>query len=234
MFSIVNAESIQTAKFILVQNLPHNISSKEIEDFFSFCGEINELEINESSALIHFESTAASSTARMLSNARFEDKIIRVSYYFSQFESGTARNQQLNANTREYQANYLVSEWIAKGMLLTNSLIKKGKEILDKYQVIETVEPYIEKAKVTTKDAVNQFNDKYQISKQVEDFGEKMNLKGKVGIAKHYAEIARSRAMENEYIRKANEVVTDSLYTAQATIEEGKKMYKASSNAVTE
>jgi RNA recognition motif-containing protein len=144
--------STPTAALVRAENIDSEVTTEKLREFFEFCGEIIEIHISEADepsgtkeALVLFGSSTAAKTAIMLTDALLRGKTIKVSYYFEEFadEAPSSPSRSPTEGNRDREASKLLSEWIARGMLLTDKLVETGRQALAKYRIIERVEPIV-------------------------------------------------------------------------------------------
>ncbi|KAI3644794.1 hypothetical protein MP228_010958 [Amoeboaphelidium protococcarum] len=186
-----------TPCLIKVTNIDASVSREKIKEFFDFCGSILGIEITASgdqgqSALIMFDNPTSSNTATMLTQARLGGSPIKVSYYHSQYSDLIAKvTEQQGAEARaasavtaagasgstrralprDFQAQYIASQWIADGVLVGESLIQQAAQTLEKIPLVkksvDTVYPIINTAVTGVSNEVRRIDQTYEISKSV-------------------------------------------------------------------
>ncbi|KAI8885731.1 hypothetical protein K501DRAFT_215175 [Backusella circina FSU 941] len=154
-----------TPCLVLVKNIAKETNQDTIKDFFSFCGIITAFEMKlhdeHQEALIHFEKESAAKTATLLSQAVVDDSAIQVEPYFKDtppqdpvIDQPAPQQQEVKSVTR------VMSELLASGYVLTDSVLAKGAEFDGRHNVSTRVNGYLNKIGVD----MGRINQKFQKS----------------------------------------------------------------------
>lgn len=158
-----------TKRLVAIDNIALKTEREAIEDFFSFCGIIESLEIKVDGehkiGLILFEEDSAANTAVQFSEvAVIDDNPIKVEPYFKSAaaDSPDTKLQSAEVTTDTSQSkdgksvSHVMAELLASGYVLTDNVLKKGVEFDERYNVSTRVNGYINKMAVN----FNQLNNK--------------------------------------------------------------------------
>jgi len=167
--SMSSASSQQDAtNRVLVQNLNPQATEQSLRDFFSFCGKITSLQLVRSEgeesakAIVTFESKAEAGTALLLTNAILVDRVITITPYY---EMDSATNGILGTNTQVQQIPFntsTVSNVLADGVILGESLVKSAKQLSDEYHIMDSI-----------KGRVQSIDDQYHVQETLKSIADK-------------------------------------------------------------
>ncbi|KAM7279731.1 hypothetical protein ACFE04_006865 [Oxalis oulophora] len=179
---------------VKVSNVSLAASESDIIDFFSFSGEIENVEFlsdNEQSrtAYISFKDAQGAETAVLLSGAKIVDKLITVELapdynppaVLSAVSSEGSENKEGSSSASTIRkAEDVVSSMLAKGFILGKDVIGKAKEFDEKHQLTST-----------TTSKMKEMDEKFQVSEKT---------KSAIAVAGQKASNAGSAVMKNRYV----------------------------------
>jgi RNA recognition motif-containing protein len=221
------------SRSVLVENISPSATDKTVGDFFSFCGKITKLymkkqEGGESSAIVEFETEAASRTALLLTNALIVDRPITVSLYTgavqSDFDAGAKQDlgkevPQENITQHDFKVpdeerskTSVVASLLAAGYILGKDSLQKAQDFDEKHHLTSKAKDALEQIK----GKAQEFDQSYKISSTIQStahqLDEKYNISEKVTtaaqIAKTQAEKLALKAAENPTIQKGISTVS--------------------------
>lgn len=156
----------------------------------------------------------------MLTNARLGGTAIQVSYYFEQYAKVTASANTTGTEApseRDQQANKIASEWIARGMFMSDRAIATAHQALTKYGVIQRVEPIVTKVTSAAFAQANKLDEQYQIKQRAQQATEyALGQAAKLGEA----------ALKYPMVQQANDVISKTVSAANATLAESTRLYQ--------
>lgn len=127
-----------------VSNISHNATEKEIRDFFSFCGKIEELTITPASgesgapqtASITFQQPSAARTALLLDNTQLQNVPIHVTApaSLSELQQDVEHNatEIEHPNQEDKPRTAIFAEYLASGYVLGDQILQRGIEFDEK------------------------------------------------------------------------------------------------------
>jgi hypothetical protein len=80
----------------------------------------------------------------------------------------------------------MAAEWIASGLALTDMVVSKGHSLLYQYRVIETVQPYVQRAQDVATAQATKMNERYRLSERAQHLEETYHVTERVSQAKAY------------------------------------------------
>ncbi|KAK2626172.1 hypothetical protein QTJ16_004434 [Diplocarpon rosae] len=134
-----------SANTVHVKNISSATSKKEVQDFFSFCGKISNLELTPSdstqSATVTFEKETAAKTALLLDNTQLGATHVQVASASgstdddgSHFTQNTERDSD-EITQEEKPRSRIAAEYIAHGYVLGDQAIQKAIDLDNKHGV---------------------------------------------------------------------------------------------------
>ena len=208
------------------------MTPQKLREFFEFCGHVVDMELQQRPkegiqvAIIQFGNATAASTAVLLNNAKLESKFIQVRPYFDQTTAtdGTPP-AATTATAKEYQANHIAAEWVASGLMLTDSVIQSGKHLLEQFKVTDT----LDHVKTVAIRKAAEWNDKFKVTDKAQAIDQKYSVMRRVEEAKNLAlsgaTALSQKAMQYPIIQNAAHVVQDTVGTASATLTQSQQIY---------
>ncbi|KAI9168540.1 Protein vip1 [Blastocladiella emersonii ATCC 22665] len=180
-FNVADIEATPNA--VLVQNISANATEKSVKDFFSFCGKINRFEMLTSGetqeAFILFDKESAANTARLLSNAVIVDRSVTVKSFFEAHESDAAvaveedAKKAIETNDDEHKPyTRVIAELLAEGYTLSETIVKRGVEIDDKYSVTKTLAAYMFSARAKAE----ALDEQYKVTNLLKEMDAKFHI----------------------------------------------------------
>ena len=190
------AEQKKTCK-VQVTNITEEASNSNISDFFSFCGKIKSLSVQEAEdktkkAIIEFEKPEATTTAVLLDNAIIINKPISVVLYSAENEKQAEEEKQNqvpteNITQREVEEDEskssIVRSLISQGYELAHGTLQKAQQLDKDYEISQKINSGYEtlKGKAAEYDSrwgvsdtvskkMNQVNEDYKVSEKVGSF----------------------------------------------------------------
>jgi len=166
------APTTPTPNIVVVTNISLNTNEKVLREFFSFCGEIEELHLTPSDdsqkAIIRFTRESAARTALLLSNAYLGEKNIFVAPYFDDLPPYVNQEHPLDPNEKgpaeirqeDKPKLSIVVELLANGYVLNDRIIDGAKSFDERYGVSHIFKQYLMTAQTKTAE----IDEKYQIS----------------------------------------------------------------------
>ncbi|KAI9356350.1 hypothetical protein BD770DRAFT_411272 [Pilaira anomala] len=144
-----------TANIVLIKNISGQTQEATIKDFFSFCGQIQAFEMRKTNdnelqeAIVYFEQESAAKTATLLSQAVVDDSPIFVEPYFKVIKEPIVRGGTDDTVAEQKQENkpvsHVMTELLASGYVLTESVLAKGIEFDEKHGVSTRMSGYLNK-----------------------------------------------------------------------------------------
>jgi len=130
-----------SANTVLVKNISSATSEKEVRDFFSFCGKITSLEVNDGSATVTFEKETAAKTALLLDNTQLGSTQVQVSSASgsseddgSHYTQNTERDSD-EITQEEKPRTRIVAEYLAHGYVVGDTAIQRAIDLDQKHGV---------------------------------------------------------------------------------------------------
>ncbi|KAI8085551.1 hypothetical protein BDF21DRAFT_303808, partial [Thamnidium elegans] len=152
-----------TPNIVLIKNISSKTKEATIKDFFSFCGIIKAFEMKKEEelqiAIVYFEQEAAAKTATLLSQAVVDENPIIVEPYFKTAATTTTvkepitntaeTDKEITSDAQQKQENksvsHVMTELLASGYVLTDSVLAKGAEFDEKHGVSTRMSGYLNK-----------------------------------------------------------------------------------------
>ncbi|KAJ6511997.1 hypothetical protein C8R47DRAFT_1093056 [Mycena vitilis] len=112
---------------------------KQLEDFFTFCGQIEKIDFSDKEATIHFTKSSAAKTALMLDGGTLDGKQLSVKHLDGQDhkdEPDTGSNEPVhNIEQSDKPRSAVAAEWVAKGYKLSDSVFTQAIELDNKHGI---------------------------------------------------------------------------------------------------
>jgi len=167
-----------TPNLVVVTNISLKTDAKMLREFFSFCGEIEELHLIQSGdsqkAIIRFTRESAARTALLLSNAYLGEKNIFVAPYFDDLPPYINQEAAIDPNLNQKETAEMIQEdkpklsivveLLANGYVLNDRIIDGAKTFDEKYGVTNSFKRYLSSAQHKSVE----INEKYQITMKAE------------------------------------------------------------------
>ncbi|XP_074582828.1 binding partner of ACD11 1-like isoform X2 [Curcuma longa] len=236
--------SVTTVK---ISNVSPNASVQEIQEFFSFSGEIVYVEMqrgNESSqvAYVTFKDSQGAETALLLTGAKIVDLVIDITpdpdYQLPANVSSNDSSEAVSGIGLVVQkAENVVSTMLAKGFILGKDALNKAQAFDEKHQLRSTasakvseldkrirLREKISKGTTAVNEKVTEMDQKYQVSEKT---------KSAFAVAEQKVSTAGAALMSNRYVSSSASWVTETFnrVVAKAASNAGSKtMDKAQSD----
>jgi len=235
--------SAPTPNIVVVTNIASTTSEKSLREFFSFCGEIEELHLiaqygDSQKAIIRFNRESAARTALLLSNAYLGEKTILVAPYFDDLPPYVNRDLPFDPNQKETTELRqedkpklsIVVELLANGYVLNDKVIDGAKSFDEKYGVSNTFQSYLNSAKgvASNIDSTYHVSEKIHnvsedIQKKAGEIDEKYHVSETVGAATTSAKNLAENAISSEAGQKVQGFLMDVWNKAKVINEEARK-----------
>jgi len=232
--------SAPTPNIVVVTNISASTNEKVLREFFSFCGEIEELHLIPSGdtqkAIVRFNRESAARTALLLSNAYLGEKNIFVAPYFDDLPPYVNQDQPLDPNQKEPILRQedkpklsIVVELLANGYVLNDKIIDGAKSFDEKYGVSNTFQSYLASAKgmASDLDSTYHVSEKIHIvsedvQKKAGEIDEKYHVSEKIGAATTSAKKLAETAIASETGQKVQGFLLDVWNKAKTINEEAR------------
>ncbi|KAI0290113.1 hypothetical protein B0F90DRAFT_645190 [Multifurca ochricompacta] len=117
-----------------VSNISPSTSEQQLHDFFSFCGKISKIDLNQTdtskSAVIHFEKSSAAKTALMLHEGSLDGVQLKVhSDIVHPDEEETSRVPGDPLDQSDKPRAGIAAEYLAKGYKLSDSILRRAIQL---------------------------------------------------------------------------------------------------------
>jgi len=165
------------ANIVHVKNISAQTDDKEVRDFFSFCGKITSLDVNNEgdtkSATVTFEKETAAKTALLLDNTQLGNSTVQVSGSSSDPSSGAPASSISDEKDDEHDIpqedkprSRIVAEYLAHGYVIGDHAIQKAIDLDNKHGVSSrftlALQQFDQKYKAT--DRAQQLDSQYHIT----------------------------------------------------------------------
>ncbi|GFQ03371.1 protein vip1, partial [Phtheirospermum japonicum] len=210
---------------VRVSNVSLSATEQDIQEFFSFSGIIEYVEMKSESersqtAFVTFKETQGAETAVLLTGATIVDQAVNIAlepdYVLPPAASAYAASENKNAvgvaSSAVQKAEDVVSSMLAKGFILGKDALNKAKSLDEKHQVISTATAKVASLdqkiglseKITigatiVNDKVKEVDQKFQVSEKT---------KSAFAVAEQTVSSAGSAIMKNRYILTGTSWVT--------------------------
>ncbi|KAL3630807.1 hypothetical protein CASFOL_023791 [Castilleja foliolosa] len=214
-----------SVRTVRVSNVSLSATEQDIQEFFSFSGIIEYVEMKSESersqtAFVTFKETQGAETAVLLTGATIVDQAVNIAlepdYVLPPEAIAYAASENKNAggiaSSAVQKAEDVVSNMLAKGFILGKDALNKAKSLDEKHQVISTAT-----AKVASLDQKIGLSEKITIgativNDKVKEVDQKFQVtektKAAYAVAEQTASSAGSAIMKNRYILTGTSWVT--------------------------
>jgi len=215
-------------KSVFVSNISNAASEKTVSDFFSFCGKISKLYLiddgsGQRSAVVQFETEAASKTALLLTNALIVDRPIEVVPYSTQLvqppqssatpgedsvpipvvssvENSNITQRNFDVPDEQRTKTSVIASMVAAGYVLASDAFEKAVAYDEKHSISTHAKIAVDHLKAK----VQEIDQQYKISEKAS--------------AVKTATLEKAKQIDQDYklTEKANQAATSVKTTAQA------------------
>ncbi|XP_014505445.1 binding partner of ACD11 1 isoform X2 [Vigna radiata var. radiata] len=208
-------------KTIKVSNVSLGATVQDIQEFFSFSGDIEYVEMQSYDertqiAFVTFKDPQGAETAVLLSGATIVDLSVKIAldpdYKIPPAALASSRNAPGGAESALRKAEDVVTSMLAKGFILGKDAVNKAKTFDDKHQLSSTAS-----AKVTSFDQKLGLSEKISagasvVSGRVREVDQKFQVSEKTksafAVAEQKVSTAGSAIMKNRYVLTGTSWVT--------------------------
>jgi len=185
--SFEDTEKDQQSASIIVKNVPvsadpENSTTKQLNDFFSFCGAINSLSLvedetepNAVSALITFENVSAARTALLLNHTVLHERVITVELAPYNLGAPAQSNQSSvvadNAPAPVVPQASAINQLLAQGYVLGLGALEKAQHYDEEHQITSQ----LNEMSKSIEGKVSAIDQEYQISEKIQNAAQQIN-----------------------------------------------------------
>jgi RNA recognition motif-containing protein len=168
------------SSIVHVSGIASSTSEKDIRDFFSFCGKISDLKIEETAgsekhATVTFEKETAAKTALLLDSTQLGPAQIHVT---SGSSTGAAssiageHHDEHDVPQEEKPRSRIFAEYLAHGYVISDNVIEKALALDQQHGVSQTFVGYL-----------NNFDQKYKVVEKGKAADEKLGVSSRANVA---------------------------------------------------
>jgi len=223
--------SEMTTNTVRVTNVSAKATAHDIHDFFSFSGEIENIELHRDGdtqvALVTFKEAQALDTALLLSGATVVDRAVNITALEDELSPSINTmpreqafgNNEGSASRNPNQAVDVIATMLARGFVLGKDAISKAKEFDEKHDLSSSA-----KSSVVNFDKSTGISEKLTagtavVNQQMKAVDEKYQVSEKtraaLAVAEQQVSIAGSALMKNRYILTGASWVTGAFSRVQ-------------------